>query len=480
MITPDAVVAPATERRGELDLLRALVVMVGLILLHSAMVFAPADWFVENRSTSVWFAVFILWGALWGMPLLFVVAGMGVQYSLRTRSAAAFVRERLARLLVPFLFGLAVLVPPMFYLGAQDDSWFHDSYGAFLLRFFAPGPILGALPGLYEWDSGGVVMDLSHLWFLYALLLWSLLLLPLFTFLRTAAGARLAGRLVALLARPGGVLLMALPIAVLEALLRTEENTGGWNRTVYAVLLLYGFLLAADRRLQAALRRQRHLALALGTAASAVLFLWIPTLDAAGIDMFTGPGPAVGWRALKGLAGWLLVAAILGYAGAVMARRGARGGATAAAPAGTRPGQERTWPTRVSGYANQAVLPFYVLHEPVIVGIAYMVVGWHLGIIAGYLTIAVASFLTTLALYEFGVRRTRLTRFLFGMKPPRDREPAGAGGRTAGDLRVTGGLRLDEARDVLASGQALLEEVGRSGSTGAESTARRRCSFPTA
>jgi fucose 4-O-acetylase-like acetyltransferase len=52
------------------------------------------------------------------MPLLFLISGMGARYAMRTRSAAAFARARLARLLVPFAFGLVLLVPPMFYIEA--------------------------------------------------------------------------------------------------------------------------------------------------------------------------------------------------------------------------------------------------------------------------------------------------------------------------------------------------------------------------
>ena len=50
------------------------------------------------------------------MPLLFLISGMGARYAMRTRCAAAFARERLARLLVPFAFGLVLLVPPMLYI----------------------------------------------------------------------------------------------------------------------------------------------------------------------------------------------------------------------------------------------------------------------------------------------------------------------------------------------------------------------------
>jgi peptidoglycan/LPS O-acetylase OafA/YrhL len=64
------------------------------------------------------------------------------------------------------------------------------------------------------------------------------------------------------------------------------------------------------------------------------------------------------------------------------------------------------------------VLPFYVLHEPVIVVIAYWLVRWEVGIVPKYLALVVASFVGTLVLYEFCVRRFRVARFLLGMKRP--------------------------------------------------------------
>jgi hypothetical protein len=60
----------ASDRRGELDLMRALVV-AGLVVFHSAEVFAVGTrWFVNDRRPDIGFGVFLLWGSLWGMPLL--------------------------------------------------------------------------------------------------------------------------------------------------------------------------------------------------------------------------------------------------------------------------------------------------------------------------------------------------------------------------------------------------------------------------
>src|SRR6516225_3958628 len=73
-------------RRGELDVARALVV-AGLVVFHSAAVFAVGtSWFVSVPRPSIGFSVFMLWGSLWGMPLLFLVSGMGVRYAMRSRT----------------------------------------------------------------------------------------------------------------------------------------------------------------------------------------------------------------------------------------------------------------------------------------------------------------------------------------------------------------------------------------------------------
>jgi peptidoglycan/LPS O-acetylase OafA/YrhL len=64
------------------------------------------------------------------------------------------------------------------------------------------------------------------------------------------------------------------------------------------------------------------------------------------------------------------------------------------------------------------VLPFYVLHEPVIVAAAWIIIRVNAPIMAKYAALVIASFTITLILYETLVRRFRVPRFLFGMKPP--------------------------------------------------------------
>jgi hypothetical protein len=77
----------------------------------------------------------------------------------------------------------------------------------------------------------------------------------------------------------------------------------------------------------------------------------------------------------------------------------------------------------VWGYLTPAALPLYVLHQPVVVAFAYAVVGRPAPILVKYAVIVAGSLAVILVVYEYAIRRTRVTRFLFGMRP--EPEPGG-------------------------------------------------------
>jgi surface polysaccharide O-acyltransferase-like enzyme len=402
-----AVVERPPIRRDELDLLRALVA-VGLVFFHTAVIFGVGEFPIKAVTQNRVATVFLGFGATWGMPLLFLIAGMGTWYSLRSRGPAAFVRERLRRLGVPLLVGLFTLVPLQVWLGlrrAGDPG----SYASFYARFWDVRPALD-FPFVITAAPGGV-FETGHLWFLVCLLGFSLVLLPGLVWLRRPAARRLLERLAGPLAGPGSLLLPALPLAVVEVVLGSETGHGGWNHGSYALFLVYGYLAAADPRTGGALQRRWRPAAALG------LLLFLATGAAyaaadASAEPFTGMDSlSMAFRLLKSLDGWLWVVAIVGLAGSRTQRR-------RRSPAPTAPGRPALADLlhRLGAYANDAVLPFYVLHETVIVVVAYFLLAWPIGAGAQYGVIALASLAATLLLYDLGVRRTPVTRFLFGLK----------------------------------------------------------------
>jgi peptidoglycan/LPS O-acetylase OafA/YrhL len=154
---PVVVDQPPT-RRDELDLLRALVV-VGLVFFHTAVIFGAGEFPVKAATENRVATVFLGFGAAWGMPLLFLISGMGIWYSLRSRGAGAFARERLRRLGVPLLVGLLTLVPLQVYLGlrrAGDPSSL--SVSGLLVngsQLVVAGSSLVAGRGGPSWGQGG-------------------------------------------------------------------------------------------------------------------------------------------------------------------------------------------------------------------------------------------------------------------------------------------------------------------------------------
>jgi len=67
-------------------------------------------------------------------------------------------------------------------------------------------------------------------------------------------------------------------------------------------------------------------------------------------------------------------------------------------------------------YGLEAILPFYVFHQPVIFAITFYVVQWDASILVKIPLVLLSSFVVTLSLHELIVRRVKPLRVLFGMK----------------------------------------------------------------
>jgi glucans biosynthesis protein C len=380
------------RRRPELDAIRTFVV-VGLVFFHSALVFdASDDFYVKNAETTSVTTVLAGFGVLWAMPMLFLIAGLGSWHSLRRRGPGGFAGERLVRLGVPLVVATVTIVPvPQWLRLKAADPAYDESYWRFLGQFFDVHVDLTNFPFVLR----GAYFETGHLWFVVLLIAFSLLLAPVVAVVRAGpAGDRVAAWVEA---RRGASLWPALVFAAVTAVLGMEESYAGWHRWAYLLFFLSGFLLASDERFRSAMRRDAVPA----AIAGGVLFLLAgPGLLLAGDDPFTAMTPvALAARALFGAAGWCWVVAILG----LLDRRRPRSGVRPPAP----------W----YAYLAVAALPLYVLHQPIVVAVAYVVVRWDAPMIVKYLAIVAASLALTLLAYDLLVRRSPVTRALFGMRP---------------------------------------------------------------
>jgi hypothetical protein len=415
------------KRRREMDLMGMLIV-VGLVFFHSAQIFSGTDHYVENTQQGIAVGLaanlFLAFGNMWGMPLMMLIAGTAIWYSLRKRTAGQFLLNRVQRLLIPFVTGIVLVFPPVVWCSIKFHlPSYSGNYWQFLSRYFDVRFSLSAFPGFLVGAPPDRLWNPGHLWFLIYLFVYTLLLLPLFWYLRKPSGQRLVAQSVGFLTRPWAACLLALPIGLIEALLLTEFH-GVWNRFVWPFFILYGFLLASDRQFGRALQRHRKSALLLGIVAFVVHFgATAYLIRAHGANYWTDCS-TVGLlgRFFKGLGSWFWVVAIMGIAGH-MSQRGRRQDAVVPAPHGNPdalPLEASRGPTRVdrlADYAKEAQLPFYVLHRTPIIILGFYVVQWQANALVKYVVIVLGTLVTTLAVYDIAVRRTPPTRFLFGLRP---------------------------------------------------------------
>jgi peptidoglycan/LPS O-acetylase OafA/YrhL len=70
--------------------------------------------------------------------------------------------------------------------------------------------------------------------------------------------------------------------------------------------------------------------------------------------------------------------------------------------------------------ANEAIFPFYLLHQPVIVVVGYFIIHWDIAVLWKVLLITIISLAIITCLYMLVIRRVNFLRVIFGMKMVRN------------------------------------------------------------
>ncbi|MGK5115307.1 MULTISPECIES: acyltransferase family protein [unclassified Geodermatophilus] len=396
------------DRWPMLDVARAAVV-AGLIFFHAALVFDTADDFYVKNDRTADLTPFAAPVVLWAMPLLFLAAGVGAWHSWTRWGTRGYLHRRLRRLLLPLVAGTVLLVPLPVWLRLRADPSYAESYAVFYPGFFRVRWDWSEFPFALQPAPDGRYFETGHLWFLVLLLVYSGLILPLLWWLGADRGRRAAQWLATAAGTPATTLIPAVIMAAVTAVLGLDEGIAAWNPLAYLMFFVAGVLVAADGRLRDAIRRDARLA---GLVACAAFLL-----SAAILVLVTAPGAdplldrnwtSLAGRAAFGVAGWCATLAIAGALAQRPRDIGVGGPATSSSKR-----------LKATGYVGKAVLPWYVLHQPVVVVVAFFVVSWDLGPVAKYVIICAASVVVTLACYDLLVRRTAVTRALFAGETPR-------------------------------------------------------------
>lgn len=362
-------------RRYEFDWLRIMLIL-SVFLYHIGMYFNGFGWHIKNPERLTGLDPAMGYLHTWRMPLLFLVSGAGTWFALGKRTIGQFLGERSRRLLVPLVFGMLVIVPPQVFVEKQA------MYGSYLN--FLPHITEGVYPeGNLSWH---------HLWFVLYLFVCATAAIPFILLLRSKAGTCFYTILEKYARVKGIFLLLAIPLFLSQILLlpwfpeETHALVDDWAYVGSSFLFfLFGYILISNKALINSIVEQRRVFAAVAILISALYFYdWFHSID-----------PWVSENLQ------LLLYCLLQVSIAL----------TLVAYAARYLNRDHPWRKTL----NEAIYPFYILHQTVILVLAFLLrdvemsVGWRV------LALTLLSFTVIVSVYIFMIRPFNFMRFLFGM-----------------------------------------------------------------
>lgn len=367
-------------RRYDLDSLRVIAFAL-LIIYHVGMFFVP--WWFHIKNSVIYEGLIYPMEFLseWRLPLLFVISGMGTFYALNKRNGRQFATERIRRLFAPLIFGMLFIVPPQIYIERLDNGQFTGNY----FQFWPSQLFNGAYPeGNLSWH---------HLWFILYLLIFSLILIPLFLYLKHHPKAWIITKCKLFIQKTWGIYLFIIPLFLWRVwLARRYPQTNGliddwYNLANYCTFFFYGFLLTSSKDIfWQSVTRNKYTYLVNGIISfSLLLCLWHAIGDFP-LRPFIND-------LIMAFNTWTWILVLTGFAATYLNK-----------------------PNKALTYANEAVYPFYILHQTITIILGYYLQNANMGFFIKFAIMIIGTFGGCYILYEYGIRRSAWIRPLFGMK----------------------------------------------------------------
>ena len=217
--------ADKSSRRYDIDWLRVLLFAL-LIWFHYA-VFSLGQLEGEEGTMELFnIPLFVIIGVMhqWRLAALFVISGMGSAFAFRRRTAKKYIQERGIRLGFPLIFATFIL-------------------------FFGIFEPQKAITGLFTVFPGSENMPYGHLWFIYNLLIYSLILTPLFAHVRKNPESRIVRTVRSILRVRYGIGIMFVPSIILAANAIAFKPWGfgevgmWWEFPRYLLYFMFGYLM---------------------------------------------------------------------------------------------------------------------------------------------------------------------------------------------------------------------------------------------
>ena len=384
----NAQIKSTNERKHYIDWLRVLAFGL-LFLFHSWRPFDQFPWHIKNEEQNYIFDLLTMFTHGWRMFLIFLVSGAGTWFALKSRKKA-FVMDRIKRLIVPFLFGIVLIIPPQRFYEWITCRDFTGTYFDFLLAY--PSQQLGASMGssllLWFGHLG------THLWFLPFLFVMTMFVLPLFT--KIQKGRLEFSWLKSMMQSNYGVFILVLPMILVRVILKPvySEYTDWADFLIYMFPFIYGFLFMSDPEFINIIKKKTYIFLVIG-AISSIYFIYAAFQGPLNIQEYMHPSYSLKHIELSVVSMLIAYSWILFFLGFFA--------------------KHMNFKHSILVPANISILPIYVLHQTLIIVIGYYVVNTELDIALKFAIIACTAIPVSILLYKM-IQTNTILRFLFGLK----------------------------------------------------------------
>ncbi len=368
-------------RRYDIDWLRICAVY-SFVVFQAVWVFHPGSppgakgGMLPAYVNSVGFFV-----SQWYVPLIFLISGWSRKNSMQQRTGTDSLKERMYRLIIPFVTGCILMWLLIAYLELIDRS-FAGGYGI-RQGVLHTGSYLDYLPDCF---TEPCIHAWSYLWLLPLLFVFALLSWPFFTWM-------LKKKVTPLKISRAWVYFPIIPLSVLQAGMGPhrpgiEYFSGSWSGAAYVfVYFIIGFFVSRYSAYERAIHQESLHAGIIGIS----IFVLMKTLPSS-----LSPQSL---NFMGSIESWCFVVALLGLAKRYL-------------------DHATSW----FSFLRESTLPVYVLHQIPILVFGIFVSRLDIGVSLQFMLLLAASVSATMAFYGFLVRRFLFTRICFGMKP--GKEPA--------------------------------------------------------
>jgi len=355
-----------------------------LILFHCTMPFVTFGWEIKNEEHSLFLSRIIIWLHQWRLPLLFFIAGVGANFSLKKRSSFSFLGERFVRLFIPLLFAMFFTIPLQVYFEWLQEGKYSGTYFEFYPSVW----------DLVPYPEGSLTW--SHLWFVVYLFVFTVLLWPVFSLFKIKTIQNGIQQTQSFFSNPIVIALMAVILMMyyFKLYIRWPEQGSlldDWFIFLSSMTLFFlGFFLSQFSSFWQACEKYRWYFFIPSIISMIILlvqYYWplaLPKKQDTALYVY---------GIFDSIHIWLLIVSLLGFAR-----------------------KHLNFSNAFLRYITPAVYPFYILHQTIIVATGYYVVQWPLPIVLKLVVLIVLCFGSVYLLYEFLIKRFMLTRLLYGLK----------------------------------------------------------------